>query len=548
MNQFTEAARLEPTLSPAQTLAQLQEALVMAGMVSLRNDLSVEIGIWWTFNWLTNVISLPMEELVSCPQARIRWIILHEAAHAAVTRLHDILPAVWRNRPEVDLLLNVIEDIRIEKWLVARYPRSAPWQKVARQYEEADLEPPDPEDHPVRAFLKGIFDLGRNARLPQGTNPVALSALVEVRSALEQAFECVPPATELCGSVDELYERHPVSHAYRTQDSNRAASSLEKWVRIMQASMWRHVLEGVLPVYMRLVKEFGAVLPPPSQQVRVVRPGHGRPSDRRNQDELTRALRARLASGGNGPYLQAVHQYADAIRAVTEVLLRLLPNHRGLRYIRRCRNGDRLDLRIAAQLEADRRLHAQLWMQRRRRTLPDPAFVFVVDRSYSMKEAHKSQAAFESMVLMREACTRVGIPFSIVAFNDRPDVLDNWDPSSDAQAEAVLSSLLDPEGRTDIERALHVAADQLRKRPERERILVLLTDGMVSDGEKPLIRRQVAELEKQNVRVMAIAIGRETEGIRELFPRASIIRAASALPAALSASLVEVLGGMGLPA
>jgi uncharacterized protein with von Willebrand factor type A (vWA) domain len=71
---------------------------------------------------------------------------------------------------------------------------------------------------------------------------------------------------------------------------------------------------------------------------------------------------------------------------------------------------------------------------------------------------------------------------------------------------------------------------------------------MVSDGEKPLIRRQVAELEKQNVRVMAIAIGRETEGIRELFPRASIIRAASALPAALSASLVEVLGGMGLPA
>jgi hypothetical protein len=55
-------------------------------------------------------------------------------------------------------------------------------------------------------------------------------------------------------------------------------------------------------------------------------------------------------------------------------------------------------------------------------------------------------------------------------------------------------------------------------------------------------------LEKQKVRVMAIAIGRETEGIRELFPRASIIRAASALPAALSASLVEVLGGMGLPA
>ena len=42
--------------------SQLQQALVMASMVSLRNDLAVELGDWWAFNWKTNVITIPQRD------------------------------------------------------------------------------------------------------------------------------------------------------------------------------------------------------------------------------------------------------------------------------------------------------------------------------------------------------------------------------------------------------------------------------------------------------------------------------------------------------
>ena len=112
-----------------------------------------------------------------------------------------------------------------------------------------------------------------------------------------------------------------------------------------------------------------------------------------SEEQLQRALRAELAGKTNHPYRNAVHKYAEQIRSVTDILMQILPNHRGLRHSRGFRFGDRLDLRAAAQFEADPRLHEKLWMQRRRRTLPDPAFLFLLDRSDSMKQESKSAAA-----------------------------------------------------------------------------------------------------------------------------------------------------------
>lgn len=533
------------TLSASDTVSKLQEALGMASMVSLRQDLSVTLGDWWAFNWETNEIHLPMDELARCPNERISWIILHEAAHAALTRLHDILAKDFR-REEIHLLLNVIEDVRIERWLINRFPGSASWRKVAHRYDQENRPQSlgyNPADHPVRSFLKGIFHLAEEGRIPDGMNPVAATALLECANPLSEAFSCVPPTSDANESTaTALYQAHPVSQSYAEIDECGEPSPFEKWVRIMQAAMWEHVANGVLPVYLKLVKQFGAISFPFGTKVRTVYSRSGRKS--LSATRLTDEMRRKLENAGNGPYLSAIEKHSGTIQKTNQTLLEMLPNHRSLQHVRKRRTGDRLDLRIACQFEADRRLHEQLWMQRRRRSLPDPAFVITVDRSHSMKEDQKCTAAFESLVILREACTRSGIPLAIVAFNNSATVLSDWHSLSlgDSHAEAVLSAILKVDGGTCIESGIETSVSLLKKRPERDRFLFLLTDGMCDPLEERILRNKLAQLERDSIRIIAIGIGRDTQGLHRICPSADFIETANELQNAVSASLIRCLG------
>lgn len=530
-----------------QYAGRLQEALVMAGMVSLRNDLAVEFGDWWTFNWKTNVITLPKQELATCPEEEICWIILHESAHAALTRLHHVLPVETLRRPEIQALLNCVEDVRIENWLVERFPGSLRWRTVARQIALRD----DPQDadaaaqeNPAAGFLRGLMRFGDTGSLPQHLHTESRAALEEALPGLRAAFACVPPSSTVSeASVNSLYAGHPVSRCYTTLDNIEEASPFEKWVRILQASMWSHVLERVLPIFLKLVKRHGCPQPPHS---RVVRVSHATNRDgRRRPGELKKALRQELIKGAESRYLKTVQKNGEQIRSITDLLLRLLPNHRNLKHIRRCRTGDRLDLRVAAQFEVDRRLHDQLWMRRSRRSLPDPAFVFAMDGSESMRCDEKSVAAYESIVVMREACTRAGIPFSIILFNDSAEVLQGWDKLNDDRAEAGLSALLKPDGGTDIAGALKCAGNLLGTRRERHRFVFLMTDGDIPEEQVREVQERNNQLAGGDIKVLAFGLGSEGEAIARLYPQAEIVRDARALPRAFASTLVRAVGETG---
>jgi Mg-chelatase subunit ChlD len=254
-------------------------------------------------------------------------------------------------------------------------------------------------------------------------------------------------------------------------------------------------------------------------------------------------MRNQLVQGGNGKYLQAVQRYAQEIREVTDTLMELLPNQRNLRYVRRQRSGDRLDLRMAAQFAADRRLYDQIWMQRKRRTLPDPAFVFLVDCSGSMKNEGKATAAFESLVIVREACTRAGLQYAVVVFNGVTRLVQGWERQSDAASEATLSAVLKPDGGTDLQGALVHSFEVLRQRPERDRMIFLLSDGMVESSQEVEIRRYREEFLREGIGIMAIGLGVEMVGIERIFPGAPVLEDASMLPSTLSKCLLEALSG-----
>jgi Mg-chelatase subunit ChlD len=526
---------------------RLQEALVMAGMVSLRNDLAVEFGDWWSFNWQTNVITLPKQELATAPEAEICWIILHEAAHASLTRLHHILPVETLQRTEVQVLFNCIEDVRIENWLVERFPGSRQWRAIAREIavrDDPQSQESAAEENPAVGFLRGLLRLGETGRLPVYLNSVSKAALEQCLPSLTAAFACVPPSADVREtSVDALYRNHPVSHCYTALDQLEEVSPFEKWVRILQASMWAHVAEGVLPTFLKLVQQHGCPQLPATRVIRVCRAPGGR-GGRPMPAELKRALRKQLLQNGTGDYWQTVTKYGEQIRSITELLLALLPNHRGLKHVRGRRTGDRLDLRVAAQFEVDRRLHDKLWMKRIKHHLPEPVFVFAMDCSGSMQNHGRCGAAYESIVVMREACKRAGIPFSVLTFHDEPEILLRWDHPDDTSSQLALSTLLRPDGGTEIVAAMDAAHAVLAERWEKNRFLFLMTDGEVKRAQVEGVKSSKRRLAKDGIELLAFGLGSDAENISKLDPNGEFVPDATALPRAFSNALVRAINGV----
>ena len=512
----------------------------MAAMVSLRNDLSVQFGEWWAFNWVRNEITIPLREVQTCPEERIAWIILHEAAHAGLTRIQDIVSEPVLQRPEIHALLNCIEDIRIEEWLMERFPGSRPWREVCRGVDDSEKPAGPPRDR-MSAFCMGLFEVAEELCRPGsgpgpelgGGFPEVREALDRIREPLRQAIACRPPAVaEGGGMAGQLYQNHPVAVCYQDRDVEAVPTPFEKWVRMMQAASWFHIVRGILPVYLELLK-----LDP-------VRGGPlmGTAAGAGNPEAARQALRRELAQLSADPYQRAVEANAGVISQMSRVLADLLPNHRGLRQKRGYRAGDRIDLRKAFQAEADPREQERMWIRRQRRTLPDPAFVLVVDRSDSMGNHGRAQAAFGALVVVREACTRAGIPFSVVAFNDTAEVILGWDRVEEASAQKALGLVLKPSHGTDLRRALQTAAPLIAERPERDRFVFVLTDGMVERFQREGVRLAKAGMEADGVRFHAIGIGAEAAEIGALFPGAPVLGESASLPGVLGQMLLQTFG------
>jgi hypothetical protein len=522
---------------------QLQEALAMASMVSLRNDLSVETGEWWSFNWVTNVITIPEEELECRPPERIAWIILHEAAHAALTRFHQILPDGFLQRDEIQRLLNCVEDLRIEEWLVERFPGSRPWRRISRDLDDAEWSPPGPTQRPedvMHSFLRGLLKLGESNEWIPGLEAQVLDALRAIQPALQKAIACRPPTdapdTDL---VSRLYATHPVAGCYRDWDSQREPEPFEKWVRIMQASSWAHIAGGILPEYLRLLDL------QPHRGVQLVlksKAGGHRPGTKAAcEAQMREALRCELAQLEASPYHRAVLEHAETIRMLSEQFAELLPNHRGLRHQRGLRSGERVDLRAAFQAEANPRYLDRIWMQRLHRTLPDPAFVLVVDRSESMGEMGRARAAFSALVVLREACARAGIPLSVIVFSDGSEVIHGWDSRNDERSKASLGMVLRVDGGTCLLAAIELAGNQIAMRCERDRFVVVLTDGMIDAPQMLEVRRMRSRIEASGVRFAAIGLGDDVSGIQSVFPRPLLLRESDDLPGVMGRLLVGLM-------
>lgn len=515
-------------------LAELQS---LACLVSQRPEVTVHLGEKstepWSFNWSNARVRVNPADYVLRSPDYSRGLLLHESAHAAISRYHAIVPEDMLKDPVVMQLMNTVEDCRIENWLQQRLPGCAPW--IALYNNHCFGEILADKDHQLRdqaapAFLLGLLSRWWFGKLPEETHPLAVAALEEVWPHVQQAVLSFPRALPSePDAIRRTYNAHPVSVCYQARGTSRHGEAsephaLEMEARMTQHAMWSLVENQILPVFRRLLCASG-------EEETFARWAHLRADAQAvvsDADASTSESQKGQRRGGRGPrcrlsgrgvlYAEAVRQQQTDIEQLCGNLLRYLTAEARLKTVRRQSSGPRLDLHSAMQFEADPRKYNQLWQRQRLPHRPDPHFLLLVDVSGSMK-GERAAATFLALVTLREVCLRTGIALSIVTFGSTAELAQSWENPTAPGIPALLEAVARPrDGGTDLGSALRLAEKLLVESPYREKMLWVLSDGLPRDAaEAILLARQ---LRSQVSRLIGLGLGPDTGALGDIIPGA----------------------------
>lgn len=538
----------------------LPELQSLAALASSQDGLVVQRGAPgcpWSFNWNTRVITANPEDLELRPADYCRGLILHESAHAAITRIVGIVPEEWRGA-RIHRLLNAVEDCRIENWLQARFRGSAAWIKLYNDH-LFNRASPDARrrmvSDPAAAFVGGILDRWWNPSPILDLHPAANAALGRIWPHFLEAVTAHPaPVPGPPAPITRAYARHPVALCFQAADRHHPPAAAECEIRMHQHRMWSITWRHIVPEFLALLAlpeseptrsdieaqqaeaeahaaaeatAAGHRVWPGTAPFRIDdADGRGASGDSHctqigeavqvpSRSSAPGSTKAPIAPGSASDYAHALAAHGALIEECGRVLISQLTAESRPQRTRFHRSGQRLDLRVAMQYEADPRQHDRLWERVSLPNHPDPAFVVAVDTSGSMR-GEKARAAFESVVILREVCLRLTIPLSIIAFNREAKVLLHADhPAATGIAER-LAGLLRPGGGTCLAGALQQAATLLLDCPRRDRHLWILSDGETSDADDA--RGALAAIRAGGVQVHGLGLGAEGDAIRSLVP------------------------------
>jgi uncharacterized protein YegL len=519
----------------AAAAALLEELAGLVRLAARRGDLVVVEGepdSPWSFNWATGVISVNPGDLRSLAPDLCRGLALHEASHAAVTVLQQFVPRadLVRLMP----LLNVIEDIRIEIWMRARFPGAIPWIRAYNDVFYGRLRRGSlPRSCQVQ-FLRGILELWWYGAPTPGMHPQVLHALAFCRESIAAAVACQPPLDDdppavlaaQRGMWDIVRTRIvPVWDRLVRLDRRAgigplAAQELERFAETLAAGTLAAGCDGTtcrrLPRRgsRRRRRTCGTSRrrPVPSQ------PAAGTTTEPRHaptSDDVRQQIAAGLGHGDNDAYLTAWKRIApSADRLGDELLRRLVPRQR-LRWTAGHPSGSRLDLRRAVRFEADPTLYQSLWS---RPVLPhrrDPAVILLLDRSGSM-QGQRMAGAFEGLVLMVEVCRRIGVPAAVWSFANHCRRELDWDSPLDPSARRRLSVLRDSsDGQTAMAPALDAVRRAFQERHGDPKLLFVIGDGAPDQPRATL--SAVRRLEADGIGTIGLGLGPDTAGLARYF-------------------------------
>ena len=527
-----------------------QLARLAAGQPELRLVVG-EPGSGWSLDWRTRTISIDGGRLHTQTPDFTRGLVLHESAHASITRLSEILPDATFGGPQIFPLLNLLEDCRIETWMQTRFPGCAAW---VREYNDCLFGPlltGDDDAPPPIQFLHGIIGRWWFGKVPDVTQEDVRRALDRIWPPFQEMLRALPPSAGTLGGVAEAYAGSPVGRCYAARDRERLPEAFEQAVRLAQHQMWAIVHRDILPV-------FRSLLPPGTDRwlkmfrLRFLQPMPGQHLDGLALDgtgmPIGSATLARSHEPGAEPgcalepngvdtYMRAWERQHAAIDQVAEALLRWFQTANRSRLRGGCPHGTRVLLRAAMRFEADPRAYDRLWQRPLIPRKLNAHFSVVVDRSGSM-EGEKMVETFHGLVLLCEVCHRVGLPLDVYVFSGETERLLGREETLSSMVRARLGTLPETaDGGTDLAGALERVAADVADSPFQDRFVFVLSDG--EPLHETAVRKQIASLAADDVVLVGLGLGPKTEKLAQFFPVSRVNLEAKQLPGVLGELLVR---------
>jgi len=232
-------------------------------------------------------------------------------------------------------------------------------------------------------------------------------------------------------------------------------------------------------------------------------------------------IRERILDGGTDEfYKDTIRKYAGQIKIIRREFQMLRPE--GVVNLRGQFDGDDIDLDATVQYFIDKRLRLspseRNYVRTENRTR-DIAVAFLVDMSGSTVGS-TILCEKEALILMSEALKELGDAFAIYGFSGygRDNVvfflIKDFEDSYDQRVQSKISTMTNKQS-TRIAPAIRHATTKLRRREERTRLLILLSDGKPLDrdyyGHYAIedTRMALKEAQRYGVKSFCITVDRE---------------------------------------
>jgi len=230
--------------------------------------------------------------------------------------------------------------------------------------------------------------------------------------------------------------------------------------------------------------------------------------------------------------LRSVLPYVEHFRRKFDNFLPREEELWGGRYVR----GKRINYkRVATEIPTKR---GRIFMRREVPSRKELAFELLMDISSSMKKEDKLVNALRSLILFCEVLDKLGMEFSVKAFNENVYTIKDFSQDYKSAKSALLELVNSVGGSTDLGKALTSGAESLEtlmRKKHKKGVLILFTDGQPTKGLKGQDLRFLISQIKMRMPLVAVGVGQATKTVKEYFQKTGIsVEDVSKLPSVFS--------------
>ena len=180
----------------------------------------------------------------------------------------------------------------------------------------------------------------------------------------------------------------------------------------------------------------------------------------------------------------------------------------------------------------------RIFMRRETPERKELIFELLMDISSSMKKEEKILNALKSLILFSEVLDKLGMPFSVKAFNENVYTLKEFVEDYKVSKARILDLLNCLGGSTDLSKAVSVGIENLElfsKKEGKRGVLILFTDGQPTKGLKGEELKYLISQAKKKFPIIAIGVGEATKMVKDYFDKTGIsVEDISKLPSVFS--------------